>query len=69
MGAFICCTTRQDVLTGKIGLITPDALKLKLEDKITPVTVIDCRRGKEAALVEKSYTECHIPGAFYLNMS
>jgi hypothetical protein len=51
MGAFICCTTRQDVLKGKIGFITPDALKLKLEDKINPVTVIDCRRGKEAALV------------------
>jgi hypothetical protein len=51
MGAFICCTSRSESLTGKIGFISAEALKLKLEDKIAPVTVIDCRRGKEAVAV------------------
>jgi|PersoiStandDraft_1058852.scaffolds.fasta_scaffold319289_1 hypothetical protein len=51
-GIVTCCTSRENIISGKTGFISIDALKAKLENKISPVNVIDCRRGKDAALVE-----------------
>ena len=65
-----CCTSRGDVAgNGYILFITAENLKKRLEDKVTPVYIIDCRRGADKEKVEKSYNDHHIPGAHYFNMS
>jgi hypothetical protein len=56
MGGIVsCCTSRESIIGGKTGFISVNSLKAKLENKISPVNVIDCRRGKDAENVEKSY--------------
>lgn len=68
---YSCCGSgnMSEIYAKKISFIQPDLLKLKLQDPLLNISIIDCRRNKDAFLAEESYKACHIPGAHYLNIN